>query len=94
MAAYDDSDDENNSSNNNPLSPTSSSFRSRFGFSSSATAAAATTASTNVGSDPIERFASSTSSGRRTSRSGYTYRTREAKEPSPETEDAAGITNI
>ncbi|KAJ6224190.1 hypothetical protein RDWZM_002735 [Blomia tropicalis] len=89
--AYDDSDDENNSNNNNPLSPTSSSFRSRFGFSSSATAAAAaTTASTNVGSDPIERFASSTSSGRRTSRSGYTYRTREAKEPSPETEDAAG----
>lgn len=79
--AYDDSDDEstNNHNSSNPLSPTSGSFRSRFGFSGSSAATAANTAGSDHG-------LTSSSAGRRTSRSGYTYRT--SRGPSPEEESA------
>lgn len=75
VAAYDDSDDETSTSiTNNPLSPSSTGYRSRFNFSS--------TTDTSPG-EPRS------SAGRRTSRSGYTYRTREQ---SPVDDDSgAGI---
>ena len=79
IAACDDSDDDSPSTNNhsNPLSPGSSSYRSRFAFGSTNSSVA----------DPSERFATSSSTARRTSRSGYTYRT---KEQTPD-EESAGM---
>lgn len=90
-AAYDDSDDDSPTAvASNPLSPSSTSgFRSRFGFGSSSIAAA-TAAAPATAADPSDQFASSVSAGRRTSRSGYTYRTRmPSRDVSPE-EEAAG----
>lgn len=94
IAAYgDDSDDDSPANASNPLSPTSTSsgYQSRFGFGSSSIAAAANAAT--AAADPNDPFASSASAGRRTSRSGYTYRTRlPSREPSPEEEAAGSVT--
>lgn len=89
VTAFDDSDDDSasiaNNSTSNPLSPGSSSYRSRFRFGSSSTAASTAPV------EPTDRFGVSSSSARRISRSGYTYRTRvSSREPSPE-EEAAGM---
>ena len=76
FVAVEDSDDEGSNTNaTNPFSPTSNSYKSRFNFGSNAR-----TSDSTGGSDNADRFAN-----RRTSRSGYTYRTREK---SPEEEPA------
>nr|XP_027204003.1 probable serine/threonine-protein kinase DDB_G0282963 [Dermatophagoides pteronyssinus] len=82
--AYDDSDEEsNNSGIGNPLSPSASAiggFKSRFMNYGS---------SNNNNNSNLETNSDRLTSARRTSRSGYTYRTRE---PSPEEESAGSVT--